>query len=213
MKKNHLKAAAFFAAVLSLLVSCAKPGDSLIEQGIAAYSKGEYEKSLSLFNQALEVETRYSDELIFNFIANVYAAQEDFLNSALYLEKALAAKPDYRGFVTLGMNYQTMGDFSKAEEAYKNAVSLNEKKGEAFASLGILYYEEGRDEEAYEFLIKGAELSPRIAVIHAHLAVVCAKTGRFEEAAEELKTAEDLQCVNLSQFEEKIENFKNAPQK
>ena len=186
-KKNILIFAAIF--IISL-VSCSKPGDTFIQQGITAFSKGEYDKALELFNQAMESDTRYSEELILNFIANVYAAQEDFENSSACLEKALATKPDYRGFVTLGMNYQMLGQFNKAEQSY-----------------GALYLEQNQNEKAVSYLEKGASLEPKIAVIHGNLALAWAKLGNKEKYLEEIKKAEELQCVNLGQFEEKAKTY------
>lgn len=203
-KKNILIFAAIF--IISL-VSCAKPGDTFIQQGITAFSKGDYDKALELFNQAMESDTRYSEELILNFIANVYAAQEDFENSSACLEKALATKPDYRGFVTLGMNYQMLGQFNKAEQSYFKAIEMNADKGEAYASLGALYLEQNQNEKAVSYLEKGASLEPKIAVIHGNLALAWAKLGNKEKYLEEIKKAEELQCVNLGQFEEKAKTY------
>lgn len=189
-----------------LFFSCSKPGDSIVQQAIAAYSAQEYEKALDLFNQALDSDTNYSDELIFTFISNLYAAQDDIDNSIIFLEKALSTKPDYRGFVTLGMNYQAVGNLEKAEEFYNKAVSLDSEKGEAYASLGTVYIETKDYKKAIEFLKKGTELEPKIAVIHGHLAVAYAKNNEIEKANEELKIAEELKCDNLEYFKEKIFN-------
>lgn len=208
MKKiNFLLKNIFCLSFLMLCFSCSKPGDSLVNQAIDSFQKGEYENSIELFNQALQSETRYSDEFIFNLLSNVYAAQDDFETSAFYLEKSLSKKSDYRGFCTLGMNYQTLKQFDKAEENYFKAVQMNPEKGEAYASLGILYLEQNEDSKALEYLLKGAEYAPKIAVIHANLAVVYAKLGQTDKIATELKLAEELQCVNLGQFEDKIQNI------
>ena len=110
MLKNLRKIFVSSAVLLSsvLFFSCTKPGDSSVQQAVTAYGAGKYDQALELFNEALEKQTRYSDELIFAFISNIYAAQEDFENAAIWMEKSLEKKPDYRNYVTLGMDWQTL---------------------------------------------------------------------------------------------------------
>ena len=210
MQKILKKSLIFIAAVLStgLFFSCTKPGDSSVEKAVTFYGAGKYEQALELFNEALEKETRYSDELIFGFISNTYAAQEDFENAALWLEKSLEKKPDYRNYVTLGMDYQTLKNYPKAEENYLKAVEMDETKGEAWASLGMMYLEEGVQlQKAIESLKKGAERAPKIAVIHAYLGAAYFKNGEEAEAEREFALAEELNCQNLDQIKEKFGIF------
>ena len=94
MLKNLRKIFVSSAVLLSsvLFFSCTKPGDSSVQQAVTAYGAGKYDQALELFNEALEKQTRYSDELIFAFISNIYAAQEDFENAAIWMEKSLEKK-------------------------------------------------------------------------------------------------------------------------
>lgn len=207
MLKNLRRIFVSSAVLLSsvLFFSCTKPGDSSVQQAVTAYGAGKYDQALELFNEALEKQTRYSDELIFAFISNIYAAQEDFENAAIWMEKSLEKKPDYRNYVTLGMDWQTLKNYQKAEEAYKNAIQMNEQKGEGWASLGMLYLEEGKSlEKSIESLKKGAEFAPKIAVIHAYLGVAYLKNGQKDLAEQEFALAQELKCENLEQIKEKF---------
>ncbi len=184
------------------LFSCSKPGDSSVEKAVTFYGAGKYD------HEALEKQTRYSDELIFAFISNTYAAQEDFENAALWLEKSLEKKPDYRNYVTLGMDYQTLKNYTKAEENYLKAIEMDNTKGEGWASLGMMYLEEGvKLEKAVESLKKGADLAPKIAVIHAYLGAAYFNNGQKDEAQVEFAKAEELNCENLDQIKEKFAIF------
>ena len=184
-KKIFVFAGSVFLSLF--LFSCSKPGDSSVEKAVTFYGAGKYDQALELFNEALEKQTRYSDELIFAFISNTYAAQEDFENAALWLEKSLEKKTDYRNYVTLGMDYQTLKNYSKAEENYlKEGVNL---------------------EKAIESLKKGSELAPKIAVIHAYLGAAYFKNGQKDEAQVEFFKALELNCENLDQIKEKFGIF------
>lgn len=196
----------FFMAVVSILLfSCSKPGDSAVEQAVTAYRSGKYEQALELFNESLEKGTKYTPALIYTFISNTYAAQDDFENAAVYLEKSLEERPDYRGYVTLGMDYQTLKNYEKAEESYLKAIDMDGQKGEGWASLGMMYLEEGISlQKAVEYLEKGIEFSPKIAVIHAYLGVAYFKAGDEIKAEKEFTQAEELKCENLGQIKERF---------
>lgn len=191
----------FFALLSSFLFfSCSKPGDLTVQRAIKAYQNQNYDESLKLFLQADEEESNYSEELIFTFISNLYGVQGDIENSAAYLEKALEKKPDYRGFVTLGMDFHVLGNDEKAEENYKKAIQMIPKKGEAYASLGALYLGQKKYDEAIENLQKATEFEPKLAVPHANLAVAYALAGRNAESEAEFTIAEELKCENLDEF-------------
>lgn len=205
IKKTHnkfkiLPLAFIFLFISIFLSSCSKPGDLTVQRAIKAYQDQNYDESLKLFLQAGGEDSNYSDELIFTFISNLYGVQGDIKNSAAYLEKALVRKPDYRGFVTLGMDYHVLGDDGKAEENYKKAIQMTPKKGEAYASLGALYLGQKKYNEAIENLQKATEFEPKLAVPHANLAVAYALIGRKAESEAEFTIAEELKCENLDEF-------------
>ncbi len=191
-----------------LIVSCAKPGDVYVHNGVTAYKGQKYDQAISNFQKALDMESRYSDAMIFNLMANTYFAMKDSDNGVMYLEKAMAQHPDYKGLISLGMNYQVRNELDKAEEVYLKALEFDDKKGEVYASLGIIWTKRGEAVKALEYLQKAVELSPKNGVIHAHLAVAYALAGDEEKTAEELKIAEKLHCINLGQFEERIQSYK-----
>ncbi len=191
-----------------LFFSCSKPGDVTIGRAMKAYQSQNYEEALNLFNTALEEETNYSPELIYNFIATIYLQQDDLESAVEYQEKSCALHPDYRNLVSLGMTYHLLKRDDDAVLAYKKAVELNPEKGEALASLGALYLGQEKYPEAVENLKKAAEYEPKIAVIHANLAVAYAAQGQTEDSEAEFKRAEELKCENLEEFRQKASSMK-----
>lgn len=198
------KISAFFAlSFLVLFVSCSKPGDLTIGRAMKSYQAQNYEEALKLFNTALEEESNYSPELIYNFIATIYLQQDDLESAVEYQAKSCELHPDYRNLVSLGMTYHLLQRDDDAVSAYKKAIELNPVKGEALASLGALYLGQGKYTEAVENLKKAAEFEPKIAVIHANLAVAYAAQGKTEESEAEFKRAEELKCKDLEEFRER----------
>ncbi len=169
-----------------------------------AYQSQNFDEALELFNTALTEETNYHQESIYNFISAIYSGQGDLENSVVYAEKALALRPDYRGYVTLGRNYHLIGNDEKAEENYKKAIELNPKKGEAYASFGALLLGQKKYADAVTALETATDFEPKIAVIHANLAIAYHFVGETEKSEAEFKKAEELKCENLDEFRERI---------
>ena len=209
MKRTiFLSAILFFAVCMaSVMTGCAKPGDSTVRQAMQAYGSGQYETALQFFTQALGEDTNYSKEILYTFIANTYANQGEYEKAIAAQEKSLDLRADYRGFVTLGMLYHLQKNEQKAAAAYRNAIALDEKKGEAYASLGALYLGQNDAAQALPLLEKAAALEPNIAVIRANLAVAYALSGDMSKSEASLEKARAMKCEKIEQFEDKIEEI------
>ena len=186
--------------------SCSKPGDYTVSRAMKEYQNQNYEEALTLFKSALEEESNYSKDLLYNFITSLYLQQEDYENAVIYQEKLCEINPQYRNLVSLGMNYHILKQDDKAIKTYQKAIEQNPKKGEAYASLGALYLGQNDYEKARENLKKAAEFEPKIALIHANLAVAYAHSGESEKSEEEFKIAEELKCENLDEFKALAKN-------
>lgn len=200
--RNSLKS--FILFLLSIFFfSCSKPGDLTVQRAMKAYQANNYDEALRLFTAALEEESNYSPELIYNFMANLYLQQDDLENAVIYQEKSVELHPEYRNLVSLGMTYHLLKQDSRAEGAYRKAIELNPQKGEAYASLGALYLTQGRAKEAVSNLRKATSLEPKIAVMHANLALAYAALGEKELSESEFALAEELKCENIDEFRER----------
>ena len=121
-----------FAAILYVVLtatSCAKAGDNTVRQAMQAYGSGQYETALQFFTQALNEDTNYSDEILYTFIANVYANQGEYEKAIEAQKKSLELRADYRGYVTLGMLCHLIKNDEDSAKAYRNAIALDEKRG------------------------------------------------------------------------------------
>ena len=190
--------------------SCSKPGDSKVSHAVAAYGEQNFDKALELFNEALNEETSYSDELIYNFIGNVYMAKDENEKAVEYFEKALQNKPDYFGLVRLGSVYNSLGKAEAAQKTFERAIQLNPKKAEAWASLGILFMSQNKIQDAIDNLEKAESIEKQLAVVPANLAVCWSMLKDREKAEEALARAEKLKCENFEDYRARVmENFAN----
>ncbi len=191
--------------ILPFFIGCSRPGDSIVNKAMTAYSGKDYDRALTLFEQALESDTRYSPAVLYSFIANVYMHQEEWTLAAESQGKAMSLQPDYRGYVMLGMLQHTAGNDEQAEASYRTAIALDAEKGEAYASLGALYLGQEKPQAAAELLEKAAALEPKLAVIQANLGVAYAMLSDAEKSDAALAKATALKCENIAQFRARAE--------
>ena len=190
--------------VFCILSACVKPGDDEFQQALKEYGKQNYDVALDLFNQTLAQESNYSKEIIYSMMANVYIAQQDFSSAVQCYQQALAEKPDYRIFCTVGALYQKIDNNSAAENAYRDAIAFDAKRPEAYASLGALYLGQENLSSAIELLENAKNINPKLSVVHANLAVAYAMQKNAVRAQEELSIAERYKCENFEQFKARV---------
>ena len=77
---------------------------------------------------------------------NYYLGQEDFLKAEELLTLAVQEDPNnHQLFFALGSSYDNLGNFEKAENAYKEAVDIKPDFYDALYNLGVMYYNKGGD--------------------------------------------------------------------
>lgn len=204
MKKKKIFTMICAINLLCAFISCVKPGDDEFQQALKEYGKQNYDIALDLFEQALAQESNYSKEIVYSMMANVHIARQDFSSAVQCYQNALAEKPDYRIFCTLGALFKRIGDDVAAEKAYLDAIAFDSKRPEAYASLGALYLGKENVLPAIELLEKAKNINPKLSVVHANLAVAYAMQKNSVLAMAELSVAEQYKCENLEQFRTRV---------
>jgi tetratricopeptide (TPR) repeat protein len=97
------------------------------------------------------------------------------------------------------------GDFKRAEEFFRKALSLKEDHLPALINLGHLLLFEGRNAEARPYLLKAFERDPNAVDVLLALCLIDIGEGRIEEALVYL----ELVLYNLSlKVEKELDSFK-----
>ena len=192
----------FFAAFL--LSSCSKPGDSIVSDGMNALKKQNYDSAISSFNEALQTDTNYSDELIFTLLAAAYTQKNDFDSAILYHQKALSKRKDYSSYILLAVLLEQKDRTDEAKQTYRDAISFAPKRPEAYGSLGALELKSGNIKGAIELLEKSAALNDRIGAVQGDLAIAYAQNGEREKALNALENAEKLKTDGIEAFRARV---------
>jgi tetratricopeptide (TPR) repeat protein len=150
------------AVYLNLYYSCAAQGDlsgskenlqelidaSYQDPQIYAYMseiyqrEGNAEKALAIIKEGRD----YFDTDVNLIISelNFYLGSDDFVKAEELLQLAVKEDPNNEKlFFALGTSYDKLGDFDKAQDAYKEAVSIDPDFYDANYNLGIMCYNKG----------------------------------------------------------------------
>lgn len=128
--------------------------------------------------------------------------QREFVRAEPYLAQVTAAKLPYADvYNMLGVIYHDVGQFSKAQACFEEALRINPAYTEASLNLAVTYNDMGRYAEARDLYLgalttstrPGAKLDSfvmgKLANMYADIAEVFASAGSFDEAIAEYRRA------------------------
>ncbi len=92
----------------------------------------------------------------------------------------------------VGVIYSQARKFTKAEQAYLKALSLDSQWVPALVNLADLYRAQGRDDKGEPFLKRALDSAPNNPAIHQAYGLWLTRQGRSQEALDSLKRATQL---------------------
>jgi predicted Zn-dependent protease len=113
-----------------------------------------------------------------------YAAALEELEYACYVEPTL---PSIHRL--LGMALVRLGEWNRAEDSFRNAISQNSDDAVAYDSLAAIRIRRGRFEEAANLALEAVERDIQLFAAHYHLGIALMNIGRGKEAITALETA------------------------
>jgi tetratricopeptide (TPR) repeat protein len=128
--------------------------------GYAYFNKGDFNKALPDFNEAINIKPDYIEALINRGIiyfeeSKLSQALADY-NKVIKMDDNVAEAYYNRGDVYLKLN-----DLALAKNDYNLAVKLNPKYAEAYTNLGSIYVKQGNFGQALSEYNKAIEIYPR----------------------------------------------------
>jgi len=121
--------------------------------------------------------------IIATFSLITYKYSNIFKDKIHFWEYAVKTSPRLTlAYRILGAMYHREGLLEKAEEKYKQALSINPNEIEVHSNLGLIYLEKGLYKEAEEEFKKELMLNPTYAGVYYNYGLLCFRTGRLKEA-------------------------------
>jgi tetratricopeptide (TPR) repeat protein len=162
------------------------------------YRSGKYDRAVEMFRHVVSLAP---DGIRgFSNLGAAYFMQARTEEAIHAFEQSMALQPNYRAASNLGTLYfYEKHDFAAAADAYRKAITLNDRDYVVWANLGAALKWLGaldESQKAYESAIARAEesrrLNPRNATIVGALAEYNAAVGKEDRARELLQNALEL---------------------
>lgn len=160
----------------------------LYEFGRAYYSKGEYQKALNSFKQAISIDP--SESFNFRGLSASYNALKQYDEAITAAKRAIELKPDNAwAYNDLGNAYYYKKQFDEALNAYHKAIEIEPKEATFYTSIGNLFSKQEDYSRAADYYKKAAELTPNITRPLFVLAITYRHMGRYDDAIEAINKA------------------------
>jgi tetratricopeptide (TPR) repeat protein len=135
---------------------------SLNNRGWAYYRKGDYDRAVQDYNQAIHLKPDYA--YVLNNRGLVYYRQGDYDRAIQDYDQAIHLKPDYAGaFNNRGLAYESKRDSERAIQDFDQAVKLSPDSAEALYDRGKVYADEAQFDRAIKDYSRALALKPDYA--------------------------------------------------
>ena len=138
-------------------------------EGQVEYAKGEYERAVSVLNQAVAINPhdntiRYNLGVAIELATKDY--QEELAQTEKVLKQALQSNPrDVQKQVELGITYELQGELAKSANAFEEALKYDPNRLELYSLLGPIYERQERYDDALRTYRRLEQLEPNLPAI------------------------------------------------
>jgi predicted CXXCH cytochrome family protein len=163
-------------------------GEFYFQLAEAYWKSGETEKSLPLYEQAIERSPNHQ-AVLRNFAIALSKGGQD-ARATEVLERALAVEPnDAKALNNLGEVYLQLNSPQRALEALRKAVRIDPNLPEAQSNLASALSRMGEPAGAIAAALEAIRIQPDYEAAHNNLANLLAAAGRLDEAARHYQQA------------------------
>ncbi len=154
-------------------------------------SKGEFEKAIKDFTEAIKHKSNYS--AAYNNRGRAYFAKEELENAIDDFNKAIKLMPEFPGaYHWRGLVYFLKGNFDHAIADLNEAIHLNSDDALAYHRRGIVYLRKGNFDRAIIDLNKAIEMDPNDDLVYYSRGEAWLHIKEWDKARSDLKVAKDM---------------------
>lgn len=151
--------------------------------GFISSEFNKHDEAISYYNRAIAIDPEYSDAQ--NNLGVTYAKLENWNEAVKYFKTALS-NPTYptpeRAYSNLGYAYYMMQDYTKAEEALKEALIRNPVLQSSMYILGLVYTKINDDSMAIKEFKRAIGIMPNYVDAHWEIANAYLREGERAKA-------------------------------
>ena len=152
----------------------------LAEQGAVEYEKGNHEKAVRHFDQALEIDPKYQDALVLR--AESRRSLGDYEKALEDCNRLIELNPDHEGVYNIrGLVHDAMGDSQKALADFLKAVEQNAEPL-SLSNVALTYNDLEDYDKALEYINLAVAKSPQNAYFNYNRGVILYDKEDYESA-------------------------------
>ena len=199
-----------------------KYSDKLIESGFELHKKGDVEKALKFYLEALSSQNSNSKLLFLIGTANLQIS--NFKEAIKYLKKTISLDTsNFGAFNNLGAAFQNLKQYKDAIIIYEKLIKINPNFSDAYSNLGTCMIKLNKHDSAIENFKKAIRLKPDNFVAITNLANAQKEIYNFEDAINNYKKSININknyllaynnlassYHELGRYEEAVKYYKKA---
>ncbi len=167
---------------------------SYYSKGIAYSDKGNYDKAIECFWEAIHINPDYAEA--YCNMGDVYGNKGDHRAAIICCAKAanLGSKPAQDFCNNFGINYESIAhnesithtdNYDQVIESYQKAIEINPDDVEAYCNLGVAYFNQSNYDKAIECYQKAIELDSGYAEVYYQMGIAYSnKKGNYDKFIE-----------------------------
>ena len=177
--------------ILAIFIGCENSAGSLYNKGLDLLKEGHYDRAITNFDKAIEINPRFAEAYNNRGIAYKEKGQYDKAitnyKNAIEIDPRLAAAYGNRGSA-----YAKKGEYDKAISDCTKAIEINSGNAMLYFNRGVVYMEKGQHEKAIADYSKAIELNPRYTEAYNNRGVCYFYQRDYEKAWDDVNKAESL---------------------
>ncbi len=156
--------------------------------GNVLYEMGKHKESEEYYKKAYTIND-HDFQILFRL--GYYSLNNEKYNESIsYLEKITNNIEKYQNYnqqfyliyYNIGLSYENLREFDKAEKYYLNAYQLNQNDINILVNLSSTYREKKEFDKAIEFLNKAITLNPKNRVLYNNLGIIYSEIGNHKQS-------------------------------
>ena len=153
------------SAVIPTLKSDADKANAYYLRGIAYNKKGEYDRAIADYNQAIKLNP--DDATAYTNRGGAYNEKGEYDRAIADLNRAIELNPDDAvAYNNRGYAYRQKGEYDRAISDYNRAIELEPDDATAYNNRGYAYRQKGEHDLALADYNRAIELNPNYATAY-----------------------------------------------
>lgn len=167
------------------------PGQSHYDQAFAHQSRGELERAIAEYSEAIQLDPKYAAAWYNR--GGAYKAKGDLDRAIADYDKSLLIEQNAAGFNDRGLAYAGKGDLDRAIVDYSEAIRIDGKYDPAYYNRGFAYFGKGDVDRAISDYSDALLFNPQYASAYAARAAAYRSKGSLDRAIDDYDKAIGLE--------------------